>query len=69
MINKKTLSWLTTCPQSDINFKSHLEEANLDTLIAALKDPGISKAARKKIETRAHRLSKEVKYGRSKKKK
>lgn len=25
-------SWLTTCPSSDVNFKSHLKDADFSTL-------------------------------------
>jgi len=37
MKRKNIISWLAHCPSSDINFKSNLEEANLDELQAALK--------------------------------
>lgn len=27
-MNQGTISWLTTCPASDVNFKSHLKNAS-----------------------------------------
>lgn len=50
MIDKDVLSWLTSCPASDINFTFNLVYANVETLQAALKDKHISKTARSKIE-------------------
>ena len=58
---KKTLSWLTNCPVSDINWKGALDEANLDTMLEALKNPTISKTARQKIEARIRKRSREIK--------
>jgi len=57
-INKNDLSWLTTCPQGDINFKCHLRDANIPTLESALKNKSISKTARKKIQAQLNRLKK-----------
>lgn len=58
MINKNDLSWLTSCPASDCNFKGHLNDSNIETLREALKDKSISKAARKAIEIKIRKLEK-----------
>jgi len=50
-INKKTLSWLTNCPATDINFIGHLREANIPTIEEALKSPGLSKLAIQKLNS------------------
>jgi hypothetical protein len=53
------LSWLTKVPTSDINFKVHLEAANVTTLRAALEDPNLTKTARKAIEGKLRRRERE----------
>lgn len=55
-MNKENLSWLTTVPCSDYNFKSRLEDSDLETCREALKNKSISKTARKMIESRVKRL-------------
>ena len=57
-INKEILSWLTTVPASDINFRSRLKDANWITIHEALKDKFISKAARNFMEAQLKRLEK-----------
>jgi len=57
-VDKKTLSWLTTVPASDINFRMRLKDANLETLHAALKKPGLSKTAVRMINAQIRRLNK-----------
>jgi len=49
-INKENLSWLTTVPASDINFRTRLKESNLVTMQEALKNKKLSKSARRFIE-------------------
>lgn len=56
MIDKQTLSWLTTVPASDNNFKNNLKQADKDTCIEALKDTGLTKTARKAIERRIRQI-------------
>ncbi len=58
-IDKKILSWLTTVPASDINFRNNLKQANKETLQAALKDKTLSKAAIRFIESEMKRKIKE----------
>lgn len=55
-IDKNILSWLTTVPASDINFKTNLQNANLETLQEALKKDSLSKLARKSIESKIKKL-------------
>ena len=57
-IDKKTLSWLTTVPSGDINFRMRLIEANVKTLKKALEDKGLSKTARRMIESQIKRIEK-----------
>lgn len=57
-IDKKILSWLTTVPSSDINFKYQLKDANLETMEEALKNIGLSKTARKAIKIQMRKLQK-----------
>jgi hypothetical protein len=47
---------LTTVPASDINFKTNLQNANLETLQEALKKDSLSKLARKSIESKIKKL-------------
>ena len=54
-VDKKILSWLTTVPASDCNFKSQLKDANIKTMQEALKDKELSKLARKSIEIELRR--------------
>ncbi len=58
-MNKEILSWLTSCPASDINFISQLADADLETCEAALKSRHLSKLARQKIESRIKKLNKQ----------
>ncbi len=58
MINKTNLSWLTTVPSGDINFRNRLKESNIITLKEALKDKSISKTARRMIESQIKKLEK-----------
>lgn len=52
MIDRDILLWMITVPASDGNFKSALEKANLETLVAAINEPSLSKLARKYIENK-----------------
>lgn len=56
-IQEMHINWLTTVPASDINFESHLRQANADTLRAALTHQ-IGKTAAGKIEAQLKRLAK-----------
>jgi len=58
-VDKKTLSWLTTVPAGDINFKMRLKDANIETCREALKNNKLSKLARKNIESRIKHLDKQ----------
>jgi hypothetical protein len=55
-IDKRILSWLTTVPAGDTNFKWNLKEANKVTLQAALRNKKISKTTRKSIEIQLRRV-------------
>lgn len=57
-IQKETLGWLVGCPASDINFKNHCAEANLETCEAALLNETLTKTARAAIEARLRKLTK-----------
>lgn len=61
MVNKErgsNYSWLQNCPPSDINFKSELAKANIETIEAVLEDltPDGNKSRRKILESRLRRL-------------
>lgn len=58
-INKETVEWLTQCPPSDQNFKSHLATATMADCEEALKWE-LSKAAITAIEARMKRLFRET---------
>jgi len=49
-VDKEALEWLSHTSREDVNFKHHLETANAATLRAALKDEGLAKTKRTKIE-------------------
>ena len=55
-MDKEILSWLTTVPAADGNFQAHLVRADMETLEAALKSPGLSKLARQKINSKLERV-------------
>ena len=57
-VDKGILSWLTTVPAGDINFKGKVKEANELTLKEALKDKNLSKAAIKSIEIQLRKIKK-----------
>lgn len=59
MINKENLEWLTQVPGSDPNFKTRLEDSNIETIEEALKDICISEGKRKKMEIKLKKLKKE----------
>lgn len=50
VVDKESLEWLSHTSREDVNFKHHLETANAATLRAALKDEGLAKTKRTKIE-------------------
>lgn len=49
-VDQEALEWLSHTSREDANFKHHLETANAATLRAALKDEGLAKTKRTKIE-------------------
>lgn len=57
-MNKENLSWLTTVPASDVNFKGRLKDSDAETIKKALKCKTLSKAARKAMEIRLRKISK-----------
>jgi hypothetical protein len=62
MTDNTCFSWLTTCPSSDVNFKSHLKEADFSTLERArdyLIGRPCTKTARTAIEREMRRRVKE----------
>lgn len=58
MIQKEHLSWIMSVPATDGNFKSHLEQTNQETIIAALKDQTIGKGKRQVLERKLRKLQK-----------
>lgn len=58
MVNKENLSWLTTVPCSDQNFKIRLAESDIDTCKQALKCETLTKGSRKAIESRIKKVEK-----------
>lgn len=57
-IQKTHVGWLIGCPASDLNFKNHLAEANLETCEEALLNQTLTKTARAAIEGRRNKLHK-----------
>ena len=57
-VDENVLSWLTTVPAGDINFRSKLAGANIETLKEALKKKGLSKLAVKSILNKITKIEK-----------
>ncbi len=60
-VDKEALEWLSHTSREDVNFKHHLETANAATLRAALKDEGLAKTKRTKIEAMLRKREQEQK--------
>lgn len=60
-VDKESLEWLIHTSREDVNFKHHLEKANAATLRAALKDEGLAKTKRTKIEAMLRKREQEQK--------
>ena len=60
-VDKEALEWLSHTSREDVNFKHHLETANAATLRAALKDEGLAKTKRTKIEVMLRKREQEQK--------
>ena len=54
-IQKDNLSWLTTVPASDINFKCRLKDSNSATIKKALACKSLSKSAVQKLTSELKR--------------
>ncbi len=57
-IQKEHLSWLSSVPATDINFKMHLKEANEETIKKVLKE-NLPKNKRKILESKLKKIQKE----------
>lgn len=60
-VDNEALEWLSHTSREDVNFKHHLETANATTLRAALKDEGLAKTKRTKIEAMLRKREQEQK--------
>lgn len=60
-VDNEALEWLSHTSREDVNFKHHLETANAATLRAALKDEGLAKTKRTKIEAMLRKREQEQK--------
>jgi hypothetical protein len=58
-VHKNQIPWLVSVPVSDVNFKTALASANLETLQAALEQPLVPNSNRERIEARIRRLQRE----------
>jgi hypothetical protein len=57
-VDEDALSWLTTVPADDVNFKGHLKVANIATVKAALATRAVKKTVtkRKVLQSRLRKL-------------
>ncbi len=60
-VNRQTVSWLTTCPPSDLNFRMNLDRATVEDIDDALLSPKLTKTARRLIESRRRSLARRLK--------